>query len=92
MNEVLPGLPALTISQLRAILDAIPARITLLDRQRRHRYINLEYARFAGRPEEEILGRTVAEILGAEAYAPLRHYYEQLQPHSQLALAGEASQ
>jgi PAS domain S-box-containing protein len=92
MNEVLPGLPALTISQLRAILDAIPARITLLDRQRRHRYINLEYARFAGRPEEEILGRTVAEILGAEAYGPLRHYYEQLQPHSQLALAGEASQ
>jgi PAS domain S-box-containing protein len=91
MNEDLSDLPSLDIAQLRAVLDAIPARVALLDRQRRHRYVNREYARSAGRPAEEILGRTVAEVLEAEAYAPLRPYYEQLQPHGQRALTGEAS-
>lgn len=68
--------------QLRMVLDCMPARVALLDRDRRHWYANLEYQRFTGRAREEIIGRTVAEIIGAEAA-------ERTAPLSQRALAGE---
>ena len=68
--------------QLRAILDTIPARVAFIDRQRRHRYVNHEYMMLVGRPESEILGRTVAEVLGDEVFEQLRTFGER-------ALAGE---
>jgi two-component system NtrC family sensor kinase len=71
-------------AQLRILLDNIPARVALLDRERRHRYVNQEYIQFAGRPLEEILGRTVAEITGAESFAGLKGL-------SDRALAGETA-
>lgn len=67
---------------MRAVLDAIPARIALLDRERRHCYVNQEYAAFVGKPPEEILGRTVAQVIGAAAYALVRR-------NGARALAGE---
>jgi two-component system NtrC family sensor kinase len=61
----------------------MPARVSLLDRDQRHCYVNNEYAaELAGRPVSEILGRTAAEILGTAAY-------ESLKPHAERALAGE---
>jgi PAS domain S-box-containing protein len=77
-------------AQFRAILDGIPARVALLDRERRHWYVNREYAEFAGHPPADILGRTVAEIIGPEAFESLRFYYEQLNLYGERALAGEA--
>jgi PAS domain S-box-containing protein len=68
--------------QLRCVLDAIPARVSLLDRDQRHCYVNKEYAELAGRPVDEILDRTVAEVLGSAAYDALRQ-------QSERALAGE---
>jgi PAS domain S-box-containing protein len=44
-------------AQFRAVLDNIPTRIALLDRERRHWYVNRDYAAFVGRPPEEIVGR-----------------------------------
>ena len=55
--------------QLRMLLDNIPARVALLDRERRHCYVNQEYMHYVGRPLDAILGRTVAEIIGAEPFA-----------------------
>src|SRR5215218_10086918 len=49
-------------AQFRAILDAIPARVALLDRERRHCYANREYAAFVDRRPEELLGHTVPEL------------------------------
>jgi two-component system NtrC family sensor kinase len=72
----------LTDGQLRRVLDAIPARVSLMDRDQRHCYVNKEYAEFAGRPVDEILGRTVAEVLGASAY-------DALMAQAERALAGE---
>jgi PAS domain S-box-containing protein len=69
-------------AELRLLLDNIPARVALLDRERRHCYVNQEYVRFVGRPEEAILGRTVADLIGAEPFAQLR-------PYGEKALAGE---
>ena len=39
-------------AQLRAVLDSIPTRVALLDRDRRYIYINREYAAFAGKTEQ----------------------------------------
>src|SRR5215470_9025292 len=69
-------------TRLRLVLEAMPARVSLLDRDQRHCYVNNEYAELAGRQIDEILGRTVAEILGTAAY-------ESLKPHAERALAGE---
>ncbi len=69
-------------AQLRLVLESIPARVSLMDREQRHCYVNAEYAELAGLPVEEILGRTIAEVLGKDAYDSLR-------PHSARALAGE---
>jgi PAS domain S-box-containing protein len=69
-------------AELRLLLDNIPARVALLDRQRRHCYVNQEYVRFVGRPAEAILGRTVADLIGTGPFAQLR-------PYGDRALAGE---
>ena len=69
-------------AELRMLLDSVPARVALLDRNRRHWYVNQDYARFVGRPMEEILGRTVQDIVGTGPYA-------ELQPLGAKALAGE---
>jgi two-component system cell cycle sensor histidine kinase/response regulator CckA len=78
-------------AQLRAILDAIPSRVALYDRDRRHCYVNREYAAFVGRKPDEVIGLTLPEVMGQETYARLEPYYRQLRPHSAKALAGEPS-
>ena len=70
------------LAPLGAVLDGIPARIALLDRDRRHRYVNQDYARFVGHAPQALLGRTVAEVLGAAAFATVRSLGDR-------ALAGE---
>jgi PAS domain S-box-containing protein len=69
-------------ARLRILLDAMPARVSLLDRQHIHCYANTEYAEFAGHSAEDIVGRTAAEVLGAQAFEALR-------PDAERALAGE---
>ena len=69
-------------TQLRAVLDNIPTRIALLDRDRRYRYVNREYSAFAGKSPTDIIGHTVEEVLAEEAFAT---FY----PQGERALAGE---
>ena len=76
------GLDGIHETQLRAVFDSIPTRIALLDRDRRYRYVNQEYVTFAGRPAEEILGRTVPEVLAEDTFAGFW-------PQGDRALAGE---
>jgi two-component system NtrC family sensor kinase len=76
------GPDGISEAQLRAVFDSIPTRIALLDRDRRYRYVNREYVAFAGRPAEEILGRTIPEVLREETFAD---FY----PLGERALAGE---
>ena len=81
----LPGpriLEGIGWAQVRAVFNSTPMRIALLDRDRRYIYANPEYATFAGKPIDAILGRTVPEVLEEEAFAP---FYLQ----GERALAGE---
>jgi two-component system NtrC family sensor kinase len=74
--------PPMDAGLFRSVLDRALTRVAFLDRERRHRYANPEYAAFMGLTPEQILGRSVEEIIGEEAAALLA-------PLSARALAGE---
>ena len=68
---------------LRAITEALPATVVIVDSQGRYRFVNSAFERYAGRPAADILGRTAVEVLGAAEVARRK-------PFMQQALAGEA--
>jgi two-component system NtrC family sensor kinase len=65
---------ALSISEagLHAMLDTIPARLALVDRQGRHCYVNAAYCAYLRQPAAQLLGRTIREIIGEDVYARMR--------------------
>src|SRR5690349_4172050 len=65
-----------------AIADALPMPIAYLDTERRYRFVNKALADFFERPRSEILGATMAEVVGADVYAVRR-------PMLDAAFAGE---
>jgi len=69
-------------SQLRLIADTAPVLIAHCDRDTRLKFVNEPYARRFGLQRDDIIGRHIEEIMGAEAYRPLRPYIER-------TLAGE---
>jgi PAS domain S-box-containing protein len=88
MSSTLPQKPeedaeaAAELALLRGVLDAAPARVCVVSRARRYLYVNREFAAFAGRPAEAILGLTTEALVGP-ALA------ERMRPVSDRALAGE---
>lgn len=70
-------------TQVREMTDAIPALISYIDRGLVYRFANATYLRWFGLTREQLIGRTMGEVLGPEALATLR-------PHIDRALAGES--
>ncbi len=66
------GTLIMTEADLRAMLDTIPAGVALIDRQARHCYVNEAYWNHLRTPPEQLLGRTIREVIGQEAYLRLR--------------------
>lgn len=77
--------PDVDAGQLWQLLHVLPGRVSYIDRERRHRYVNTAYAAAVGRPAAALLGRTVAEIYGAAEDA-------RLLPAAEQALAGDTVQ
>ncbi|WP_205481271.1 hybrid sensor histidine kinase/response regulator [Sphingomonas arenae] len=73
---------AYDFQQMLGIADALPMLIAYVDREQRYVFANKAFAAFFERPRGEILGRTMRDVLGEEAYAARR-------PMMQTALAGE---
>lgn len=71
-------------SQLRMVTDTVPALISYVDSQEKYRFVNKKYVDWFGKPREEIIGRTVSELVGAQAYRTVKPYIKQ-------ALAGRES-
>jgi PAS domain S-box-containing protein len=65
------------------IVSTVSDPISYLDRDYLYRAVNETYARYAKRTREEIVGLSVAELLGPEAFE------EQVRPHLERCLAGE---
>ncbi len=71
--------------QLMVVTDAAPVGIAHIDSQRRFKFVNRTYATQVGLPLQSVLGKTMAEVLGAAAYESIREYVD-------AALAGERCQ
>jgi len=74
--------PEAEIALLRGVLDSAPARVCVVSRDLRYLYVNREFAEFAGRSIEEIIGLTTVELVGPEIVS-------RLDPLVQRAFAGE---
>ncbi len=68
--------------ELQLIMDATPALIAYLDVDFRYVRVNATYERWFGISPEQVIGRTVPDILGVSAWDIVRPYLER-------ALAGE---
>lgn len=73
--------PMQRFAQLRAIYDGAPVGLAFLDREMRYLSVNRRLAAINGRPMEEHLGRTVAEIIP--------DFFPTVRPFIERALAGE---
>jgi PAS domain S-box-containing protein len=58
------------------LLDVLPMRVSFIDREHRHRYVNREYAEFVGSAAEQILGKTLREIYGDDEDARLTPFID----------------
>lgn len=62
--------------QLRQITDNLPVMISYLDRDQRFRFANSVYLDWLGQQPDSMLGRSLEEVYGTEAYARFRHQIE----------------
>ncbi|NMG64614.1 PAS domain-containing protein [Azoarcus indigens] len=69
-------------TRLQLIVDSIPALIAYVDREDIYQFANRGYAEWFGCGKDEIVGRSIREIFGEDAYA-------QIHPHLERAHGGE---
>ena len=62
---------------LRLITDTVPALISYFDHQEIYRYVNKGYADWFGYTKEEVLGRSIREVVGDEVYTDISHHVRQ---------------
>ena len=67
---------------LEAVVEAIPAIVTVFDEQLRFRLVNHAFERWRGRGRGEVIGRRLADLFGAQEH-------ERSFPWARRALAGE---
>ncbi|MEC4719538.1 PAS domain-containing protein [Noviherbaspirillum sp. CPCC 100848] len=68
---------------LKLITDTAPLLISYVGPDERYRFVNLAYQQWFGHAREDIIGRSVREVVGDA--------YDMLQGHVQRALAGHAA-
>ncbi|MDO8449098.1 MAG: PAS-domain containing protein [Rhodoferax sp.] len=67
---------------LRLITDTVPALIGYFDHQEIYSYVNKGYADWFGCAKEEVLGRSIRDVVGDEVYTDIAH-------HVHVALQGQ---
>lgn len=70
-------------TRFRFILDLLPALVSYIGLDGRYEFVNRGYEVWFKHPREEVVGRTVREVVGEAAWAVIDPYLER-------ALAGEA--
>ena len=69
-------------AQLKNFLDSVPTGITRCSRDLRYLSANPAYAKLAGLPLDQIVGRPVIDVMGMDGWEAIR-------PHVERVLAGE---
>jgi PAS domain S-box-containing protein len=62
--------------RIRQITDAMPVLISYVDAGQRYRFLNTAYRDWFGLPRRAMLGRSMADVVGAGGYALIRPYVE----------------
>src|SRR5690349_4358677 len=70
--------------QLQFIADHVPALIAHVDRQFRYLFANKAYAARFGLTPDEVVGKTIPQVVGIEAFEAIR-------PHAEACFAGRES-
>jgi PAS domain S-box-containing protein len=71
----LPSEPAVpSLEQLQTVADNVPSLVSYVDANNRYRFANASYERWFGCTREAILGSTVREVIGEEAWRGSEHY------------------
>jgi len=71
------------LHRYKAIVAAVPDPMSYVDTNYVYRTVNAAYGKYAKRPREEIVGLSVAELLGRETFN------EQVKPHLDRCFDGE---
>ena len=58
--------------ELRQVIDSVPTPMVYVDAKERYRYANDAFLGYVGRRRDEVIGRTVLEVLGAERHEGLK--------------------
>jgi hypothetical protein len=66
--DSVPSPPTVPDTLFQMLLDAAPAFIAYVDEQERYVWVNQQYSQWFGKPRNSIIGRTVREIHGEDAY------------------------
>ncbi len=64
--------------QLRLITDMTPVMLTRWSRDLHYRFVNRACAEFLGLAPEAIMGKPIAEVIGAEAFEAIRPHLEKV--------------
>jgi PAS domain S-box-containing protein len=72
-------------TRLQALVDALPALVSYVDRRQRCRFANRAHAEWLGRERAALQGAPLRELFGEGGYVLVR-------PHAERALAGETMQ
>jgi PAS domain S-box-containing protein len=56
--------------ELRLVTDALPVLVSYIDANERYRLVNAAYERWFSVSRDAVIGRSIRELLGEEAYAP----------------------
>jgi PAS domain S-box-containing protein len=62
--------------QLRLIMDATPGLISYIDAEGRYHFANRQYQDWFGRPESEIVGMRMEDLLGGPAFERVKPYFD----------------
>ena len=65
-------------TRLQLVTDSIPGCISYVNRQEQYEFVNKTYEIWFNVQREKILGATVAEVIGPEAYAQARPYLDRV--------------
>jgi PAS domain S-box-containing protein len=58
--------------ELRVVMDTVPAMMGYVDRAQRFRLVNEAFCRYYRLPREQVIGRSVKEVVGPAVYGRLR--------------------
>ena len=67
--------------RMQLVTDSLPAMVAYVGRDQRYQFCNRTYEQWLGKSREQVIGRTVREVLGDETWGRVRR-------HTEAALAG----